>query len=98
MVNWLRYAYKIPSTCPLGPAACPSGQRGDGRYSSRKAAELLNVNISTIADWCNAGKLDYIQEHPHGPRWIQLTAETIERLRKPVRQRWQKTLDAMTIS
>jgi DNA invertase Pin-like site-specific DNA recombinase len=98
MVSWLRSAYKIPSTCPLGPAACPSGQRGDGRYSSRKAAELLNVSISTIAHWCNAGKLDYIQEHSHGPRWIQLAAETIERLRKPVRQRWQKTLDAETIS
>lgn len=98
MVNWLRYAYKIPSACPLGPAACPSGQRGDGRYSSRKAAELLNVNISTIADWCKSGKLDYVQEHPHGPRWIQLTTETIDRLRKPIRQHWQKTLAAMAIS
>jgi len=30
-VEWLRYAYGIKSGCPLGPAACPSGQRGDGR-------------------------------------------------------------------
>ena len=98
MVCWLRYAYRIPSTCPSGPAACPSGQRGDGRYSARKAAELLNVNVSTIGDWCQAGKLDYIQEQPQGPRWIQLTSEMIDRLRKPVRQRWQKTLDATPVS
>lgn len=98
MVSWLRYAYKIPSTCPLGPAACPSGQRGDGRYSARKAAELLNVNVSTIAAWCHAGKLDYIQEHPQGPRWIQLTSEQIDSLRKPMRQRWKKTLDSTTVS
>jgi len=30
-VNWLRSAYGIKSACPLGPAACPTGQRGDGR-------------------------------------------------------------------
>ena len=30
-VNGLRYAYGLKSGCPLGPAACPSGQRGDGR-------------------------------------------------------------------
>jgi uncharacterized protein YndB with AHSA1/START domain len=30
-VNGLRYAYDWKSRCPLGPAACPSGQRGDGR-------------------------------------------------------------------
>ena len=96
MVNWLRYAYNISSDCPSGPAACPTGQRGDGRYSSRKAAALLNVNISTIAAWCKDGKLDYVQEHPHGPRWISLDPEIIERLRKPVQQRWQKTIAAMS--
>ena len=30
-VDWLRSAYGIKSGCPLGPAACPTGQRGDGR-------------------------------------------------------------------
>jgi len=30
-VEWLRYAYGITSGCPLGPAAAPHGQRGDGR-------------------------------------------------------------------
>ena len=44
-VEWLRYAYGIKSGCPLGPAACPSGQRGDGRYSARAAADLLNVTV-----------------------------------------------------
>ena len=95
MVSWLRYKYNIPSRCLVGPAACPDGQRGDGRYSARKAAELLNVNVATIAAWCKAGKLDYLQEHSHGPRWITLDPEIIDRLRKPVQQRWQKTIDAM---
>ena len=30
-IAWLRYASSITSGCPLGPAACPSGQRGEGR-------------------------------------------------------------------
>src|SRR5207253_5145668 len=52
-VDLIRIAYAIPLDCPEGPGFCPSGQRGDGRYSALAAAELLNVNVSTIADWCN---------------------------------------------
>jgi DNA invertase Pin-like site-specific DNA recombinase len=52
-IDWSRAAYDIPLDCPEGPGFCPSGQRGDGRYSALAAAELLNVNVSTIADWCN---------------------------------------------
>jgi DNA invertase Pin-like site-specific DNA recombinase len=85
-VEWLRYAYGIKSGCPLGPAACPRGQRGDGRYSARTAANLLNVTVSTIADWCKAGKLDGVQVAPRGPWWVQLTPELISAWRKPVRQ------------
>ena len=86
-VQWVRYAYDIPTDCPQGPAACPGGQRGDGRYSSRAAAELLNINISTIAEWCKSGRLDGLQEAHHGPRWIKLTPKIIAQLRKPVRRR-----------
>src|SRR5436309_844486 len=88
-VQSLRYSYQIAMGCPQGPAACPTGQRGDGRYSARAAAQLLNVNISTIADWCQAGQLEYIQTVPHGPRWITLTPEIIAQLRKPVQKRWK---------
>ncbi len=94
-VQWIRYAYHITSTCPLAPGACPTGQRGDGRYSTRAAADLLNVNISTIAAWCETGLLDSIQEAPHGPRWIQLSPDIITKLCKPIRQRWQKTRSKM---
>ncbi len=86
-VAWIRYAYGIPSGCPEAPGACPTEQRGDGRYSARAAARILNVDVSTIADWCRAGRLDYSQETPHGPRWIRLTPESIAALRKPTRQR-----------
>ena len=59
-------AYDIPLDCPEGPGFCPSGQRGDGRYSALAAAELLNVNVSTIADWCNAGQLECVRAGTHG--------------------------------
>src|SRR6266700_1546985 len=85
-VDWIRVAYSIPLACPEGPGFCPSGQRGDGRYSALAAAELLNVNVSTIADWCNAGILESVRAHPHGPRWISLTPDIIEKLRKPTQR------------
>jgi hypothetical protein len=85
-VNWLRYAYGIKSACPLGPVACPTGQRGDGRYSAQAAAELLNVSVYTIADWCKSSKLDGVQMAPRGPWWVVLNPEIITELRKPVRQ------------
>jgi hypothetical protein len=89
-VNWSRYAYQIMSGCPQGPAACPQGQRGDGRYSARAAAALLNVNVSTIAHWCQTGKLDGVQTAPHGPRWVRVTSELITTLRKPRLQHWTR--------
>jgi DNA invertase Pin-like site-specific DNA recombinase len=86
-VAWLRYAYAIPAGCPEAPGVCPAGQRGDGRYSARAAADLLNVDVGTIADWCRTGRLEYVQQTPHSPRWVTLTPEGIAALRKPVRQR-----------
>ena len=89
-VDWIRIAYHIPLACPEGPGFCPTGQRGDGRYSALAAAELLNVNVSTIADWCNAGILESVRAHPHGPRWITLTEDIIEKLRKPTQRHWKR--------
>jgi DNA invertase Pin-like site-specific DNA recombinase len=86
-VAWIRYAYSIPTGCPEAPGDCPTGQRGDGCYSARAAAALLNVDVSTIADWCRAGQLEYTQQTPHSPRWITLPPERLAALRKPVRQR-----------
>jgi DNA invertase Pin-like site-specific DNA recombinase len=89
-VQSLRYDYQIEAGCPQGPAACPTGQRGDGRYSARTAAALLNVNISTSAKWCETGRLDSVQTPLHGPRWIPLTPERIAELRKPTQQQWNR--------
>ena len=89
-VQWIRHAYKIISGCPEAPGLCPTGQRGDGRYSAKAAAALLNVDVSTIADWCEVGRLDCVRARPHGPRWITLTPEIITRLRKPVKKRWSR--------
>lgn len=90
-VSWVRHAYQIPSHCADWPGLYPSGQRGDGRYSAKAAAALLNVTVSTIAEWCKAGRLDYVQARPRGPRWIKLTPEVIAQLGKPVQQRWSST-------
>jgi DNA invertase Pin-like site-specific DNA recombinase len=89
-IQWIRHIHKIRSGCPEGPAASAQDQRGDGRYSARAAADLLNVSVSTIADWCKSGQLDGIQTTPHGPRWVRLTPEQIAALRKPVQRRWKK--------
>jgi hypothetical protein len=89
-IQWIRYVYHIKSRCPQGPAACPQGQRGDGRYSARAAAALLNVTVYTIAEWCKAGKLDGVQTVPRGPWWVTLTPELIVTLRKPVQQPWSR--------
>jgi hypothetical protein len=72
------------------PGFCPGGQRGDGRYSALAAAELLNVNVSTIADWCNSGRLESVRAGTHGPRWITLTPEIIAALRKPMQRHWKR--------
>jgi DNA invertase Pin-like site-specific DNA recombinase len=84
-VRWVRRQDGIPTGCPEAPSACPSGQRADGRYCTRAAAELLNVSESTIILWCQSGRLDNLQAVPHGPRWIKLTPELIADLRKPTR-------------
>jgi DNA invertase Pin-like site-specific DNA recombinase len=90
IVKQLRYTYSIMSGCPEGPSACAGGYRADGRCSSKTAAELLNVNVSTIADWCHSGTMDGIQSTPHGPWWIKLTPEIITGLRKPTRRSWSR--------
>jgi DNA invertase Pin-like site-specific DNA recombinase len=82
-VQLVRRTYDIRTGCPESPAACLDGQRGDGRYSARAAAELLKVSVSTIADWCKSGRLDGIQAVPRGPWWIRLTPESIAESRKP---------------
>jgi hypothetical protein len=89
-VQWIRYVHQIRSGCPKGPAACKHAARGDGRCPAQTAAKALNVDVSTIAAWCKAGRLDGIQAASHGPWWIRLTPEIIEHLRKPVRRRWKK--------
>jgi DNA invertase Pin-like site-specific DNA recombinase len=89
-IEWIRYAYQIPAGCPERPTAAPTGQRGDGRYSARAAAELLNVDVSTIAEWCKAGRLESVRTTPLGPRWITLTPEIIAVLRKPTRRKWKQ--------
>jgi hypothetical protein len=89
-VQWVRYAHQIPLQCPAQPAVTASGQRADGRYSAAAAAALLNVTVSTICEWCKTGRLDAVQDGPHGEWWIHLTAERMTALCKPQRRQWQR--------
>lgn len=84
-VHRVRAKYDIPSGCPEMPNASVGGQRGDGRYSSKAAADMLNVSVGTINTWCKSGILDSLQAAPGAPRWIDLPPEIDSRLRKPER-------------
>jgi hypothetical protein len=89
-IEWIGSAYHIPAGCPERPKAAPTGQRGDGRDCARAAADLLNVDVSTIADWCKTGRLDSVRSTSLGPRWITLTPEIIAELRKPIKRQWKQ--------
>jgi hypothetical protein len=86
-VQWVRHTHGIPLGPSKRPDAYPNGQRADGRYTARATAELLNVDVSTIAAWCKSGRLDAIQAKPHTPWWIRLTPEVITELGQPSRRR-----------
>jgi DNA invertase Pin-like site-specific DNA recombinase len=86
-VQWLRWRHTRVRRYTPAVQPRPTPIRRDGRYSARAAAALLNVDVSTIADWCRRGRLEAVQAAPHHPRWITLTPEIIATLRKPVRQR-----------
>src|SRR5438105_13266673 len=83
-IEWIRYAYHIPAGCPERPKAAPTGQRGDGRYSARAAADLLNVDVSTIAEWCKAGILESVLSMSQRPRCITHTLEFVATLCNPI--------------
>jgi len=90
-VQWVRYAHAISTGCPDAPTSGQREPRGDGRYSTQAAAALLNVDISTIAAWCDQGRLDSLRSTPRGPRGIHLTPEIVAALGKPERQRWNRS-------
>jgi DNA invertase Pin-like site-specific DNA recombinase len=90
IVTQLRYSYSIKSSCPEAPSACAGDYRADGRCCAQTAAEMLNVTISTVVDWCHSGTLDGIQSAPYAPWWIKLTPEIVAGLRKPTRRTWSR--------
>jgi DNA invertase Pin-like site-specific DNA recombinase len=86
IVRSIRFVHGIKPGCPDCPIKRSMLQRGDGRYSTRGAAEKLNVSIGTIQRWCHEKILDAVQSSRKSALWIELTPEIIERLRKPVQQ------------
>ena len=90
MINRIRYKYAISSCCPEGLPACAEGYRADGRCLSRVAAELLQVNVSTINAWCHSGVLDGIQADAPRPLVDQVDAGD----HRPLAQAHASHLDA----
>jgi len=88
-VRRVRLKYDIPAACPAMPNPRENGPRGDGRFSAKATARLLNVSLSTINQWCRSGKLESIQAVPSSPRWITLTPEIIARLCKPIKRSYK---------
>jgi DNA invertase Pin-like site-specific DNA recombinase len=82
-VNCIRYSRGIPTACPSKAMGSALSQRGDGRYSTPAVAALLNVNRSTVAEWCRTGRLDAVRDTPYGSYWVQLSEETIRELSRP---------------
>jgi len=60
--------------------------REDVRYCSMAIADMLNVHHITVSKWCEIGKLDGIQDYPHGPWWIKITPEIAKKLAQPIRK------------
>ena len=60
--------------------------RGDGRYSVKSLAEMLNVPVPTVLEWREEGRFDAIQYSPKGTWWIKITRREIEELRWEVSQ------------
>ena len=68
-VRWVRHRYDIPTACPDAPSACPNGQRGDGRFSTQAAVELLNV--SNFHHWYLVQVWPF-RQRTIGSRWPQM--------------------------
>ncbi len=86
LVAWLRRQAGIAPGCREALRGSGQGIRADGRMSVRRAAQELNCHASTVITWCQQGKLEGIQEHPHAVWWIRLTPEKVKELRKPARE------------
>jgi hypothetical protein len=61
-----------------------------GLWRRDKAAELLNVPVSTISAWCRQGRLDGNGSTPMSARWIALTPEILAELKRPTRRRHRR--------
>jgi DNA invertase Pin-like site-specific DNA recombinase len=72
-----RYKIKLESSEHHGDY--PDGQRKDGLFTTRKAAQLLGFSHATVQEWMKIGLIDYITIGAF--RWILLTPEKIIELR-----------------
>lgn len=67
---------------------CRSDDRGEGgRYKVAAAARLLGVSYSCVDHLCKNGRVDFIRLTVGGKRWVKLTDEDVERLKREIRPR-----------
>lgn len=75
-------AYGIKNYCLARPSLSENGPRGDGRYSARETAMMLNRSKATVIRLCRKGVLDAVRDTAGGPYWIKISQEQITKLRK----------------
>ena len=78
-VQSIRKQHQIPTACPLDPEA--GRVRGDGRITSREAAERLGVSPGLISVWITQGVLDSRQRTARSYRWVSLHDADVARLK-----------------
>lgn len=93
-VRQIRFKNGIKTGCPDTPINRHMLQRGDGLFTTRGAAEKLNITAGTVLVWIRKKILKAFHLKEQCTWWIELTPETIEELRKPARQRHIKRIKA----
>ncbi|NWJ47684.1 MAG: recombinase family protein [Bacteroidetes bacterium] len=83
-VRGIRRDFGIFLGSPERPGKLGISQRSDGRYTVEAVAKILQVDPSTVNDWCVAGRLDNVQLRKGGTRWIKLSSEEIAELGRSI--------------
>jgi hypothetical protein len=75
-------AYGIALTCRETPRANHDAPREDGRYPLKVVAKMLGTSRSTAYRMCVHNLLDTVQDTPRGARWIKISPEQVEELKR----------------
>lgn len=67
-----------------------TGQREDGRFTMTALAAAVGRSRASVDKWCKREKVDIIRPSRYGPRWVKVTEEEIERMKRSILPRRSK--------